>query len=233
LAIEKAIAEQTPAAGTYYPGSDKIAKEFQTNHPNAKVLKPENGKYRSADFIVIPDVSEDSYAIKNEAFCQVINEVALDVKADADTFLPKAVDFCNTQLLGTLGSCILIDEETKKAHSTALSKAATDLGYGAVAINTMPPFVFLSPYLTWGGNEEGKELVSGYGNFGNTYCFENVEKSILEDQFTSAGHMLNTNIKAFDNLAKNMAEFSVNPTWGKMTKLMGGAIVDGFRGKDF
>jgi len=30
-----------------------------------------------------------------------------------------------------------------------------------------------------------------------------------------------------------MAEFAMAPTWGKMTKLMGGTMVDGFRAKDF
>ena len=47
------------------------------------------------------------------------------------------------------------------------------------------------------------------------------------------GHMLVTNKKAFDHLASHMAEFAKAPTWGKMTKLMGGTMVDGFRAKDF
>ena len=28
-ALKKAIAEETPAAGTYYPGSDKVAEAFK------------------------------------------------------------------------------------------------------------------------------------------------------------------------------------------------------------
>jgi acyl-CoA reductase-like NAD-dependent aldehyde dehydrogenase len=231
--LEKAIAEQTPAMGTYYPGSDKVEQGFLDNHPNAKVLKPENGKYKSANFIIIEDVSEDSFAVKNEAFCQIINEVALDVPANAKAFLPKAVEFCNTKLLGTLGSCILIDEHTKKANQNVLDQAVTDMEYGAISVNAMPPFIFLSPYLTWGGNEEGKEFVSGIGNFGNAYCFENIEKSILIDGFTSMGHMLITNKKAFEHTAKNMAHFAMAPTWMNMTKLMGTAMVDNFKGKDF
>jgi hypothetical protein len=30
-----------------------------------------------------------------------------------------------------------------------------------------------------------------------------------------------------------MTEYAVNPTWKNLTRLMGGAIVDGFRKKDF
>lgn len=102
------------------------------------------------------------------------------------------MEFCNTKLLGTLASCILIDEDTKKNHQAVLDQAITDMEYGGIAINTMPPFIFLSPYLTWGGNEEGKTFVSGHGNFGNLLCYENVEKSIIFANFMSAGHMMNT-----------------------------------------
>ncbi|WP_217354632.1 hypothetical protein [Ruegeria atlantica] len=90
-----------------------------------------------------------------------------------------------------------------------------------------------SPWLTWGGNEEGKEFVSGVGNFGNAMCFENVEKSILTAGFMSPGHMIKTNKGAFDTLATEMASYAVEPSWRNLTCLMGGAIMGGFRRKDF
>ena len=112
-------------------------------------------------------------------FTQIIDEVALDVPATAKDFLPAAVEFANSELLGTLGCAVLIDDDTKQAHQSVLDQAVTELSYGGIAVNTMPPFIFLSPYLTWGGNEEEREFVSGHGNFGNLLCFENVEKSII------------------------------------------------------
>ena len=234
-ALRKAIVEGTPAAGTYYPGSEKVREGFETAYSDAEVLQPENGKYqaKNSDFILITGVHEDGYAPKNEAFCQIIDEVALDVPASADEYLSTAVEFCNKKLLGTLGACILIDEDTKKAHQVELEQAVTDMEYGGITINTMPPFIFLSPYLTWGGNEEGKTFVSGHGNFGNLLCYENVEKSIIYDKFMSMGHMMRTNQQAFDHLATNMARYAMDPSWKNMTCLMGEAIVDGFRGKDF
>jgi hypothetical protein len=105
--------------------------------------------------------------------------------------------------------------------------------YGGIAINTMPPFIFLSPYLIWGGNEEGKTFVSGLGNFGNLLNYENVEKSIIEANFTSAGHMMNTNKAANDALSRNMAHFAMAPTWMNLTRLMAGAVTGSFRHKDF
>ena len=232
-ALKKAIIEETPAAGTYYPGSKEVLSKFQEAYPKAELLQPEDGKYKNAAFLFIPNIDENSFAVKNEAFCQILDEVPLDVPANADAFLPKAVEFCNTKLHGTLGSCILIDEDTKEKHESALQQAVTDMEYGGIAINTMPPFIFLSPYLTWGGNEEGKEFVSGHGNFGNLLCYENVEKSIIYASFMSPGHMLMTNKKLFDDLASNMARFSVAPTWMNMTKLMAGAVVGTFKHKDF
>jgi acyl-CoA reductase-like NAD-dependent aldehyde dehydrogenase len=232
-ALKKAIAVDTPAAGTYYPGSDEVASAFKEHHPDADTLKPEGGKYKNADFTMITGVAGDGYAVTHEAFCQILGEVPLDVPANVAEFLPKAVEFCNTRLLGTLGSCILIDEDTRKAHQAVLDQAVTDMEYGGVAINTMPPFIFLSPYLTWGGNEEGKTFVSGLGNFGNPLCYENVEKSIIEASFMSAGHMMNTNKAAFDTLSRNMTRYSLAPTWMNLTRMMAGAVSGSFRRKDF
>ncbi len=233
VALRRAIAEDTPAAGTYYPGSDETAQAFREAYPNAEILEPEGGRFEHADFVLITNAEEQGYATAHEAFCQIIGEVPLDTEANADDFLPKAVAFCNAHLLGTLAGCILIDEDTKKVHQAALDQAVTDMEYGAIAINTMPPFIFLSPWLTWGGNEEGKEFVSGHGNFGNGMNFENVQKSIMTAGFMSPGHMIQTNKTAFDRMATNMARYAVEPNWMNLIRLMGGAVAGSLRHKDF
>lgn len=232
-AIRKAITDQTPAAGTYYPGSDKVAEGFLEAYPDAEILESESGRYGHSDFWLITGCEEASYATTHEAFCQIMDEVPLDVPAEADVFLPAATAFCNERLLGTLACCILIDETTKKKHQASLDEAVTDLRYGGIAVNTMPPFIFLSPYLTWGGNEEGPELVSGRGNFGNVLCFENVEKSILTAGFMSMGHMLNTNKADFDALCENMSRYSLDPSWKNLSRLIGGVVISNVHGKDF
>ncbi len=232
-AVRNAIQHETPAAGSYYPGSDKVAEQFKQHHPEAEVLQPENGKYQHSKYLFIHSVNEDAYAVNNEAFCQILNEVPLDTEANAKDFLPKAVEFCNTKLLGSLGSCILIDEHSRKQYADTLEQAVSDMQYGGIAVNTMPPFIFLSPYLTWGGNEEGKELVSGSGNFGNLLCYENIEKSIIYADFMSPGHMLNTNKVALGNLAKGMARYSIDPSWINLTKLTATALAGKCKGKDF
>ena len=232
-ALADALENKTPATGIYYPGSDKVTGGFKEAYPDAKMLKPESGKHPHSDVMLITGVEPGGYACTHEAFTLIIDEVPLDVPAHAEQFLPKAVAFCNDELLGTRGSAILIDDNTAKANRTALEQAVTDMEYGGIAINTMPPFIFLSPYLTWGGNEDGKEFISGTGNFGNLLNYENVEKSIIEASFMSAGHMMNTNRKAFDNMAEDMSRFAVEPTWMNLACLVGDGIRDSFRKKDF
>ncbi len=232
-AIRQAIKTETPAAGSYYPGTKEVIKQFLDNHPNTEVIQPENGRYQNTEYLFIPSVDENSYAVKNEAFCQILSEVALDTPDNAKDFLSSAVDFANTELLGTLGSCIIIDEKTKKQYTTSLEQAVTDLKYGGIAINTMPPFIFLNPYLTWGGNEEGEDIVSGRGHFGNLLCFENIEKSIIYADFMSPGHMMNTNKSAMNALSRGMAKFAIEPSWLNVAKMTATALSGKCKNKDF
>jgi acyl-CoA reductase-like NAD-dependent aldehyde dehydrogenase len=231
--LENALEIDTPAVGSYYPGSQEKVAAFREQYPDADVLKPEHGKFKNTDFLFIPGVEEDGYAIKNEAFTQILSEVALDTPPDADSFLPKAVEFCNTKLLGTLGSSILIDDETLENHKSTLEQAVTDMKYGAVGVNTMPPFIWLNPYLTWGGNEEGGAFVSGVGNFGNVLNFENVEKSIAYSNFMSQGHMIIENKKSYHHLLEHMSVYSVEPTWMHLSGLATSALAGRLRHKDF
>lgn len=231
--LRAALEHGTPAVSSYYPGTQDVFDNFLKNHPEGNVLHPENGKFKNSQFLFIEGVDENSYAVKNEAFCQIINEVPLDVPANPEDFLPKAVEFCNTILLGSLGSSIIIDDETLKNHETVLKQAVTDMEYGAVGVNTMPPNIWLNPYLTWGGNEEGKEIVSGSGNFGNILNYDNVEKSIAYSDFMSTGHMIYDNKRTFDNLWGAMAKYSVQPSWRRLIGIMGVMIAGNFRRKDF
>ncbi len=225
-AIRKAIADQTVSGGTYYPRTDETKKGFQEAYTNAENLKSEDGKYMASDVLLITGAEEDGYAAKHEAFCQIVSEIPIDTKANAEDFLPKAVDVANNNLLGTLGCMVLIDDETREAHQETFKKAINDLSYGGISVNTIPPMVFFNPYLTWGGNEEGREFVSGHGNFGNAMNFENIEKSILYDQFVSPGDMLITDRDVMDKLATAQVDYIVHPTWWNLTKLVGKAVLN-------
>ncbi len=232
-AIRKAAGEDTFAVGTYYPHSDKVREAFLQNQPQAEILNPENGKHPKSDFIFIPNIDIDDYAVTHEAFCQIMSEIQLDTENNAQDFLAKATAFCNEKLSGTLGCMIVIDNETKKEKQAALDKALNVLNYGGISVNCTPPLIWFNAYLTWGGcNETDETFVSGFGNFGNALNFENVEKSILTDDFNAAGFSY-TNRKLSQHMNENMTEFSIENSWGKLMKMAGTMMVDNLRKKDF
>lgn len=231
--LRKAIAEDTFACSEHYPGVNKTKDEFLKNQPTAEVLKTENGKHAKSEFILIPGIAEDDFAVTNEAFCQVYSEIPLDVSTDTDAFLTKATSFCNDKLLGTLGCMILIDNDTMKTKEARLHQAVRELNYGGIAVNDVPPNIWLNAYLTWGGcGETTTDFVSGVGNFGNALNFENVKKSVIINDFTSTSFEL-TNRQRVENLLKNVSYFSIDQSWGQFFKLAGQMTIDGFKGKDF
>lgn len=232
-AIRKAAGEDTFAVGTYYPHADKVREAFLQNQPQAEILQPENGKYPKSDFVFIPNIGADDYAVKHEAFCQIMSEIQLNTENNAADFLAKATAFCNEKLTGTLGCIIVIDNETKQEKQVALEKALMELQYGGISVNCTPPLIWFNAYLTWGGcNETEETFVSGFGNFGNALNFENVEKSILIDDFNAAGFSY-TNRKLSQHMNENMTEFSIENSWGKLMKMAGTMMVDNLRKKDF
>lgn len=232
-ALRKAIAEDTFGTATYYPGVDKTKEHFLENQPTAEVLKPEGGTHPASDVVFIPGIGEDDFAVTNEAFCQVFSELPLDTANEADDFLTKATAFCNDKLLGSLGCMMLVDNDSFKANEARVHQAVQELNYGGIAVNNIPPNIWLNAYLTWGGCGEATEnFVSGVGNFGNGLNFENIVKSVIIDDFAAQAFQL-TNRRQVDHLLVNASRFSVDQSWGKFAKLAGQMVFDGMRGKDF
>ncbi len=232
-ALRKAIAEDTFGTATYYPGVDKTKAQFLENHPTAEVLKPEGGKHPKSDFVFIPGIGADDFAVHNEAFCQIFSELPLDTEDDAEDFLTKATSFCNDRLLGSLGCMLLVDTETFKGNEERVYRAVRELNYGGIAVNNVPPNIWLNAYLTWGGcGETTENFVSGVGNFGNGLNFENVVKSAIIDDFAAQTFAL-TNRKQIDNLLVNASKFSVDQSWGRFVKLAGQMVIDGIHKRDF
>ena len=232
-ALRKAIAEDTFGTATYYPGVEKTKAQFLEHQPTAEVLKPEGGAHPASDVVFIPGIGEGDFAVTNEAFCQIFSELPLDTKNEAADFLTKATAFCNEKLLGSLGCMMLVDNTTLKANKDRVDQAVNELNYGGIAVNNIPPNIWLNAYLTWGGcGESTEDFVSGVGNFGNGLNFENVVKSVLMDDFSAQAFQL-TNRRQVDHLLVNASKFSVDQSWGKFAKLAGQMVIDGMHGKDF
>ena len=232
-ALRSAIAQETFACSEHYPGVEKTKELFIDNQPTAEILKPENGKHNKSDFVLIPNISENDFAVTNEAFCQVYSEIPLDVSTNTNEFLTQATDFCNNKLLGSLGCMILVDNDTMEGNATRVNQAIRELNYGGIAVNDVPPNIWLNAYLTWGGcGESTEDFVSGVGNFGNALNYNNVKKSVIINDFNATSFEL-TNRKRVEHLLENVSYFSIDQSWGHFAKLAGQMMVDNFKGKDF
>jgi len=231
--LKKVLQEETFACATYYPGVDQTIEEFLKHQPTAEVLKPENGKVKSSDYVFIPNIAEDDFAVTHEAFGQVFSEIALEATPETDDFLTKATSFCNHKLLGSLGCMILVDNDTFKSNESRIQQAIKELNYGGIAVNDIPANIWLNAYLTWGGcGETTEDFVSGVGNFGNPLNFENVKKSVLINDFNATSFEF-TNRKRVENLVENVSYFNTDQSWGHFLKLAGQMTIDNFKGKDF
>ncbi|MEO1516449.1 MAG: aldehyde dehydrogenase family protein [Bacteroidota bacterium] len=232
-ALRKVLVEETFACASYYPGVDQTVEKFLAHQPTAEVLKPENGKVKRSDCVFIPDMAEDDFAITNEAFGQVFSEIALEAPSETDDFLRRATDFCNNKLLGSLGCMILVDNDTFKRNEARIEQAIKELDYGGIAVNDIPPNIWLNAYLTWGGcGETTENFVSGVGNFGNPLNFERVKKSVLINDFKATSFEL-THRKRVENLMENASNFNIDQSWGHFVKLAAQMTVDSFKSKDF
>lgn len=231
--LKKVLAEETFACATYYPGVNKTQEEFLKHQSTAELLKPENGKVKNSEYVFIPDIKEDDFAVTNEAFCQIFSEIALETAADTNDFITKVTDFCNRKLLGSLGCMILVDNDTLKNNESRIQKAIKDLNYGGIAVNDIPANIWLNAYLTWGGcGETDKDFVSGVGNFGNSLNFENVKKSVLINDFNGTSFEFTHRMRV-EHLVENVSNFNINQSWGHFMKLAGQMTIDNLKSKDF
>jgi acyl-CoA reductase-like NAD-dependent aldehyde dehydrogenase len=235
--MARSLREETPAQGSFYPGADKKFENFQSKYPDAQVIEPEQGKHGDKSrFLWIPDVdSEESFICRNEAFTQVLGEIAVDSKPTADDFLPKAVHFCNNKLYGSLSCTIIVDNQTLKASKKTVEQTVTDLKYGAIGVNGNGAFAVVNPYLSWGGcGEEGKDPIqSGRGNFGNAFGYNNIEKSIIYDYFIAPGQVRMANKSSFDYMFSGLAKLALQPSLINIVLYLTFVVVGLFKSKDF
>ncbi len=232
FALKEALEFDTPAVSSYYPHTDKIFEDFKRHYPLVSAIKPKDNTAVKSEFLFIEDVKDD-YALQHEAFSQVMGEVALDTSCDTEEFLKQAVEFCNDKLLGTLAATIIIDDKTSEKYKTALDQAVNALKYGAIGVNVMAPMIWMDQYLTWGGNEKGKELVSGRGNFGNLFSYGNVEKSIARSSFISLAHLKLTNKSYFFDISKQVSYYSTSDSWYRLIVMLFILLIGKLKGKDF
>jgi acyl-CoA reductase-like NAD-dependent aldehyde dehydrogenase len=178
----RAALRAVPARRAYYPGADQRYRMFVDSHPNAEVLgaAPEG----ALPWTLIPNLdpnNADDLCFRQEPFCGVLHEVALP-GADALTFLPAAVKFCNETVWGTLGCSVLIHPATRRdpASEAAFQEALDDLRYGSIVVNHWVALIYGLCNTTWGAypGHPLDDIQSGRGVVHNTLLFDRPQKSV-------------------------------------------------------
>ena len=173
-----------PERPAYYPGARERWRAFIDAYPRAERFG------RDAEGLVpwtlVPDVPARSgeFALTHEAFCGVLAVTELDGDGP-ETFLPRAVEFVNGSVEGTLSAIVIADGASRRRHPAIFERALADLRYGAIGVNfwTGLSFALMAP--PWGaypGNTP-ERIGSGAGFVHNALLVDHVEKGIVRAPF--------------------------------------------------
>jgi Aldehyde dehydrogenase family len=215
--VEEALAN-TPPRKAYYPGAEDRYAKFLDAYPRARKLGKEGEGV--IPWTLIPDVAADGseYALRTEAFCGVIAEVALDAN-DAREFLAKAVPFANDAVWGTLSACILVHPSTADAFEAELDRAIAELRYGGIGVNAWPGVLYGLGVTSWGAypGHVPADIRSGVGVVHNTYLFDHPQKSVVHAPFRIRPKPVwFPDHKSLRDVGKKLTELEAAPSWGKV-----------------
>jgi aldehyde dehydrogenase (NAD(P)+) len=140
--------------------------------------------------VLIRDVPWDSghqHAFSTEFFGPTLAVTWLPgggTEEGAESFLQRAVDFCNERLAGSLGMTILIHPETTVRLGSRFEDAVARLNYGTVAINAWSALAYFFGG-AWGAapGHHRSEIQSGVGVVRNALLFGKPQKTVLRGPF--------------------------------------------------
>ncbi|MBX3260322.1 MAG: aldehyde dehydrogenase [Labilithrix sp.] len=218
---------RTPPRKAYYPGARERYAAFLERYPRAEVVgRTSDAADDVVPWTVIPDVSADDYALRNEAFCGIVavHELGAADAAGASParFLEEAVKLANESCWGTLSCCLLVHPATEEAHERELAEAIDALRYGAIGVNVWPGVIYGLVSPTWGAypGHTPEDIQSGTGVVHNTWLFDHPEKSVVSAPFrirpTPAWFGDHENLL---ELGRRLVDFEAAPSWGRFAKV--------------
>lgn len=186
-ALRTAI-EEAPLHGHFYPDASERFHVFEQKLKKEGVTM-ELWKGGTVGFASSLDHPTSTTLTQEETFNLMSGEIALDTPPTLEAFLPKAVEFSNASLAGSLAATIIA--KTSRHEEPLLQRAITDLKYGSVGLNCYGLCTIYFPQLCWGGHPECTDLGhlgSGIGWFGNCYGYKHPMKSVIRSSFHSLSH---------------------------------------------
>lgn len=219
LAAVRAALAKVPSRKAFYPGARDRWQSFVSAYGHAERLSPEAEGTVPWTFIPDLDPEHEGPAFCVEPFCGVLHEVPLAGR-HAVEFLPRAVQFCNETVWGTLGITLLVHPSTRKdpAAEAALQEGLDDLRYGTIAVNHWSGFGYALGTTTWGAypGHPLEDIGSGRGVVHNALLFDRPQKSVIYGPFMPlVKPMWWWNHRRMERYAHEIVKFQARPSlWG-------------------
>lgn len=174
----QSVMEEKGKRVRYYPGTYQRLGKFIGSDPS------DTGKSQNEPACWMADSNQtDSKAhLREEVFGPALTIKYLPANS-TETYLEKAIKFCNSELYGTLGANIIIHPRTIRSLGRAqFESMLTELRYGTIAINAWTGLAFLLNACPWGGFPGATidEPGSGIGTVHNTWMLEKTERTVIE-----------------------------------------------------
>ena len=218
---------EAPTEVCYYPGAMKTYEKFRMNYPQAQIVGQKKKYFeKQLNPLFIPEVEVDSLALKEEAFTMVLAQTSIkETGGDPPKFLNKAVQFCNEKVFGDLACSVIVDPRTAREMGSGIDDCIAKLEYGIIGVNIWSAFIAIFPQLTWGAfpGNTASNIESGVGRLGNSYMFDQIEKSVLWTPMVSSIHLQNTRPRDLKTVQR-LAYYATRPSWIRLLKLWGSAI---------
>lgn len=223
------VLNEVPARKSWYPGSDRKLASAEKSYPkaehvNGSILVDLNG-----------DASQD--LLTTEYFSAVLGHTSLPGKGG--DFLRAAIAFANDKLDGSLGSCVIVAPEDRKAMGPAFEEALADLRYGTIGVNAWSGVGFLLAAATWGaypGNTLDA-VGSGIGIVHNSHLIEDTERTVVWAPFRPFPRSFAAKELAMfpkppwfvtsrsaKATAKALTNFAKKPSWAKVPAIFAAAL---------
>ncbi len=218
--IKRAVELYSPSMPYYFPSIKDFIIKHNKVYPASRLLRSQLFEQLSQrkTTVLANEKNEIENTFKkhihsNKIYynAMTLNEISLDTLAQPDDFLNKATEFANKNLDGALSVCIAIDDQCFEKYHEEVTHAIDELKYGSIGVNTLPPLIFINPYLNWGGNEADRTLIHGKGNFGNLFKYSNIEKSLSYCNFLSETAFSQKNKEAFVKFSKSSTRYHAQP----------------------
>lgn len=235
-AIKQTMSHSTRPA--YYPGAADRVDAFAAHAKRTD--KVARGDVAPACVINSLNENADAWYQQNEVFGPAFSTLDLDDSKGAEAYLKAAIEYCNSELRGTLGANILIHPKTiKQIGKQRFESMVAELKYGTIGINAWSGLGFLLTQCPWGAypGHTLDDVQSGIGFVHNTFLLENIERTViyapwmpfpsglLSGQFTLLPRppWFITNKKQH-KLGMLLTRFQHSPGWLKLPRLFVNAL---------